>query len=344
MGTSVTRALLLFAASIAASAVVAVAADRRHSAVAVLIWALVGGACVVVAEGIRPVRTWVNESGPKTGVGVALTAGIGVVAALLTPATPKTNTTAAIDGPGGIQQCIGKSQCVQNNVLTAPTTTLVSTGAEGDCPAQDPTTSPDLPSIELCVVFWCTGTAVTPDGQIATDQIQYKLRPRIVNNSDNAVSIAIGKPATLRLLVKGPEVPQRWSPPPRTRHADDTPLLVSWKGSKYWAVAPNLPGDVGTTGYMHVKEDGREYTERFQEFATYWDGNVLAGHQVYWHPLVQDSTGKGVRQGDLVFSVPKNDDTKVFGLALLTENGGTLTVIQVTGKADWLHRVGTYSF
>jgi hypothetical protein len=193
-------------------------------------------------------------------------------------------------------------------------------------------------------VYWCIGASFGPDGALAADEIQYKMRPHIVNNSASAVSISIGKPSTLRLLVVGAAIPDRWKPPPATVVAGDKPVLVMWKGNQYWAIAPNAPGDAAISSAHTTVENGITYSVKEQEFATYWDGKLLAGNSVYWHPLRQQPDGKGVREGDLVFAVPKAPDTVVFGLAILAYDNGKPTVIQVAEKANWLYQVNENSF
>lgn len=194
------------------------------------------------------------------------------------------------------------------------------------CPPPDPTDR-QLPEVDICVVYWCKADVYDPEtGELLADQLQIKLRPRLINNSSEPVRIEIASPSAMRLLVQGKDLDERWRPPVKTSAAGDTPILVEWHGAQYWAVPPNVPGDAQLTPYGFW--DG---------FVTVWDGFMLEPGGSYFKPLTYQSNGRPRREGNLVFQLPTDDDgsVRLAGLAVVDVSGAEPRVIQVANADDW---------
>jgi hypothetical protein len=208
----------------------------------------------------------------------------------------------------------------------------------GGCPLPDPT-DPSLPSVEVKVIYWCKGDVFTSDGQVDPKNFQIKLRPRLVNNTASPVSIYIKNPSTLRLLVTGKQIDQRWSPPPRTTKAGDRPILVVCNGATFWAIPPNVPNDAtlaGSAGY-------------YTGFVTWgWDGVTLGPGSAYFKPLRHNPNGTPVYEEDLVFQVPLDDDgqARIYGLALLDpQRGNSLLGVALFGNSEqWGEQLAPTAF
>ncbi|WP_433353329.1 hypothetical protein ACQPYV_22725 [Micromonospora saelicesensis] len=177
------------------------------------------------------------------------------------------------------------------------------------CPKPDPT-DPSLPPVEVKVVYWCKGDVFTKKGEKDPANIQIKLRPRLVNNTSSSLSISIGKPSAVRLLVTGKQIDQRWSPPPLTKANGDRPILVNCNGQTYWAIPPNVPHDASKTNAGY-----------YTGFSTSWSGSSLSPGGSYWKPLRIDSAGTPTKEGNLVFQVPTDSKGEViiYGLAVIDE-------------------------
>lgn len=194
-----------------------------------------------------------------------------------------------------------------------------------------------LPNVEICVVYWCTGAvykAVT--GAVDLTQMQYKVRPFIFNSTDHAVNISMRPPTPVRLIVESSQLPAHWSPPQKTVAAGDAVYPVIWNGKRYWAVPPNVQGDVFMAGAF------------WSGFSTFWDGDQLDGGQPYFKRLRVDSSGTPVQEGDLVFQLPSNPDGSgpaVIGLAYVTGGGSApMNIEHLFPKSDWPPSVQPMSF
>ena len=182
-----------------------------------------------------------------------------------------------------------------------------------------------LPDVQLNVVYWCKGEVFLPNGTWDKAHIQVKLRPRIINNSAHSITIGIGKPATIRLLVKSAQLPSGWDPPPNTASGGDKPVLVTWDGEQLWAVPPNVNGDAtaAANGY-------------YTGFATKWQATSLVSGGSYFNPLTYDANRQPDRNGDLVFQLPLDSRGRVeiVGLAVVTPSPSP-TVLAVAQQIDW---------
>jgi hypothetical protein len=163
-----------------------------------------------------------------------------------------------------------------------------------------------LPSVQVCVYYWCRGDVFNLDGTESGSQAQIKIRPRLINNGASNLSIAITNPSAVRLLVTDAAMPASWQPPPLTARAGDRPVVVSYEGTNYWALPPNVPHDAA------LLSNGTGYTG----FATSWSGTELAAGGSYYVPLTHNSDGSPVQSGDLVFQVPQS--AQIIGLAVVT--------------------------
>lgn len=217
----------------------------------------------------------------------------------------------------------GQPSSAKPSPTPRPSATGVATSNEDSCgptAAQHPP-----PPVQVCVVYWCKGDVVLPDGEADPRHIQIKVRPQIINNSAHTLSIDIGKPAAVRLLVRSAELPALWGPPPRTKSAGDRPVLVSWNGSELWAVPPNVNHDAAPTpsGF-------------YTGFATSWTATSIAPGSSYFSPLTQRANGQPNQTGDLVFQLPVNSqgEVEIFGLAVITRTAQPI-VLAVAPRTQW---------
>jgi hypothetical protein len=203
------------------------------------------------------------------------------------------------------------------------------------CPGIDPS-DPVLPEAEVLVVFWCKGPVLDEDGNLVVDHVQLKIRPRIVNNSGQPLGIGILAPSPLRLLMTAKDVAGRWAPPRLTKAAGDRPVLVAWGGQTFWGVPPNQAHDAYATP-----------TSYYTGYATVWDGTVLGPGQSYFKPRRPRPGGGGVREGDLVFQIPVDDDGSVLvaGLALVAfQADGSPRLVGIAPRKAWPNEVNANEF
>ena len=146
--------------------------------------------------------------------------------------------------------------------------------------------------------------------------------------------MSIDKISPLRLLVSSSDMPDSWRPPQLTASLGDTPILVEYKGQKYWAVAPNVPHDIDrVNGPM-------------EGFATIWDGTKMLPNTMYPPLTYKDEQGRVVQQGDLVFQLPAHSDSNnafFRGLALIRKSNPT-DVLAVAEFEDWGPRLNPNDF
>ncbi|WP_228822258.1 hypothetical protein [Nocardia farcinica] len=204
-------------------------------------------------------------------------------------------------------------------------------------------TTVELPAVEICVAYWCVGKFHTPDGGWIEDRGQIKLRPRIINNSPDPISIAIGNPSTLRLLVST-SLPYEswWQPPPATAAQGDKPIVISHEGQKYWAVPPNVNRDAVPL----TLPDG---SRTWDGFASSWPDRsddpitTLGPGQTAFRPLRHQPDGWAVQEGNLVFNVPIASNVGLKGLALLDPNDPT-KILAFIDKKYWPEPADLNSF
>ncbi|UBV17765.1 hypothetical protein [Mycolicibacterium fortuitum] len=255
---------------------------------------LVGGACLLTYIGLRISKPIRHRTALSIVTAVAVVASC--VAFIYIKSPPKASTAVA------------------DPVTPPPVTTVVvppdprKTGCGSDAKE-----TASVPDVEICVVYWCTGAvySVETGGKDPT-QLQYKIRPRIYNSTDQPVNISINSPSPLRLIVDSPQLDQRWAPPQNTIEAGDSVYPVLHDGKRYWAVPPNAVGGVVEVGGY------------WSGFATFWDRDELEANGVYPNKLRFDSEGNVIQEGDLVFQLPTNpdgSDPDVLGLAYVTGGG-----------------------
>ncbi|MET9290186.1 hypothetical protein [Nocardia beijingensis] len=200
-----------------------------------------------------------------------------------------------------------------------------------DTPCHSPTaTTTQLPDVEICVAYWCVGKFHAPDGVGWIEgRGQIKLRPRIINNSAQAIDLSITPASAIRLLVATSTAPDVWwQPPPVTAAAGDKPVIVTYEGRKYWAVPPNAPRDA-----VKIELPGNQYT--FDGFATSWYETELAPGQTAYKPLRHGPDGNAVQEGNLVFNVPvATQDVGLKGLAVVDRDDPS-RVVAFVDKKDW---------
>jgi hypothetical protein len=214
----------------------------------------------------------------------------------------------------------------------APTSTTNILTEDDKCSLPNPSDK-KIPDYLLCVMLWCQGGTVFPNGQPDPSRIQIKVHPRIGNQTnDQMLDIALQKPAALRMLVRSSDLPYSWNPPPMTKSMGDDPYLVTAPdGQDYWAVAPNLPHDVDLPDPAH-RENGM-----LIGFATFWEGTVIPPNLNYPPLTYNDDAGNPVQQGDLVFQLPSHTATNnadALGLALIDRANPT-KVLAVAWRNDW---------
>jgi hypothetical protein len=211
--------------------------------------------------------------------------------------------------------------------------------ADGKCNPANPTDW-KIPDYQLCVINWCQGIVVFPNGSVDESRIQIKLRPRIFNNTAKPLDVTIWKPSALRLLVASSDLPDSWRPPPTTAAQGDAPSLVEVDGQKYYAIAPDLPKDVDLpTDRTKPAEVG---------FASFWSEAFIPPNS-FWPPSThRDANGNLDQDGDLVFQLPAktvSNNATVGGLALLDRND-TAKVLAFApfGPEKWGPRLAPMDF
>lgn len=285
-------------------------------------------------------RERLNAWGAVAGiVGVVLTIGFGLASCggsdggsiTLAPSTAVEHSRT--DSPGDdieadgdviTGDCNGEEACQSIEVVPTTNPGPVSVPSSAWCPDPDPTT-PARRSVLICVMYWCKGDVFAPDGTFQSDQYQIKMRPVISNVSSQPVDISVAPVSRIRLLVRGPQLDQRWSPGPGTKSKGDIPVLVNYYDEQYWAIAPNRP-----------KTETATPTGMYTGFATKWPIDpILPAHE---------SAGYAEREamtGDLVFQVPLEPSAEegpgadILGVALLDYSSGTPTVVTIDYTGDW---------
>lgn len=238
---------------------------------AVKVMLSVAGAAWLVAAGVIVIGYWTHREivvPPTVGTVTAMTSG--------NSASPSASASSSPNAPDP-----------ETGSLTR----------DGHCNPPNPSDW-KIPDYELCVIAWCRGIVVFPNGSIDESRIQVKVRPRITNNTGSPVDVTIWKTSALRLLVRSSDMPDSWEPPKETAKLSDTPYLVlANDGQQYWAVAPNIPKDVD------LPDDTTKPTEI--GFATFWSASSIA-HDSAYPPLTQgyDENGRLDQDGDLVFQLP----------------------------------------
>jgi hypothetical protein len=216
------------------------------------------------------------------------------VPAAVAVSSPEPDTSIVVHGPNNGQI----AETINNNIGAGVRFTPVNeqqepssiTVAQGDsCPLQDPS-DPVRPEATVTVEFWCKGDVFDVDGNPVVDQTQIKLKPSIVNKSPTKTfDISLRVPSSLRLLVRGQQVTQRWSPPPLTRAAGDSVRMVKWGDQNFYGIPPNQPGDVQRLKRIPVEysviANGLVALAGYTGFATAWDGDALPPGTNYYRPV-----------------------------------------------------------
>ncbi|MCA1606248.1 MAG: hypothetical protein LC775_12430, partial [Acidobacteria bacterium] len=174
-----------------------------------------------------------NISRIKLGSGTAFVAAVLMVIAMARAvANTPDNSTA--------NHAVAPPVSPGSTTATPRTPSGVPVPSNTGCPLPDPT-DPQLPSVEIKVVYWCKGDVLIDDDQLDNENYQIKVRPRLVNNTASSMNISVSSPSTIRLLVTGKQMDERWSPPPLTKKLGDQPILVTCNGGTFWAIPPNAP-------------------------------------------------------------------------------------------------------
>lgn len=225
------------------------------------------------------------------------------------------------------------SPTISTPATTPLTTTMPATGAltrDGHCNPPNPSDW-KMPDYELCVIAWCRGIVIFPNGSIDESRIQVKVRPRITNNTGSPLDVTVWKKSALRLLVRSSDLPDSWRPPASTAELGDTPYTVtSSDGQNYWAVAPNIPGDVDLPDDMtKPSEIG---------FATFWSVSAIP-HDSAYPPLAQeiDANGRLDQDGDLVFQLPATtaSNSADFVALVLVDRANPTKILATAWFSDW---------
>lgn len=200
--------------------------------------------------------------------------------------------------------------------------------SDGTCPAaKDAQTRP---RVEIEVYWWCTGNAITDDGNIDITQLQLKVRLGIAvdDEASSEVNVGISRPSAIRLLV--PYTPNLiWHPPPKTDAAGDEPTRVNIAGAAYWAIPPNVNDD-----WQEATVSGEDGTSiSVTNFASHWDpaawgfpdgilepGESIGDASRAEEPTTSDKRGN--TSTDLVFTMPVEAYEAVRGIALFDTSSG----------------------
>lgn len=187
------------------------------------------------------------------------------------------------------------------------------------CDNAGPAVAKAVSDIVLCVVYWCQGSFHTLGGQgWIAGRGQIKVRPLITNKSGRDLDVSIAPAAAVRLLVSTTRPPTDWwLPPQRTAEQGDHPISVSWNGQILWAIPPNMNGDavpMDLPGGLHT----------WDGFATLkWDFGILGPGQTAFKPLRINADGSPIQEGDLVYDVPSDEQSRLIGLAVVDRNDPT---------------------
>ena len=191
--------------------------------------------------------------------------------------------------------------------------------ADGQCNPPNPSDW-QPPLYDICVVHWCQGIVIFPNGAVDESRIQIKVRPRIFNLTDQPLDITIWKSAAVKLLVASSDLPGSWRPPPATAALGDDPILVDAPdGQRYYAIAPDIPGDVD------LPDDPTKPINI--GFASKWSASSVPPRS-FWPPAEQgrDEYGQIDQDGDLVFQLPartSSNSARLGGLALMDRTDPT---------------------
>lgn len=171
-------------------------------------------------------------------------------------------------------------------------------------------------SVEVEVIYWCNSISLSADGSLHPDQHQIKVRLAVTNTSlSSSIDVSIDAPSTVRLLVLADRVDDRWDPPPLTASAGDAPVTVEIGGVAYWAIPPNLPGDVVNSPNSSIAG-----------FASVWDvpPSLIEGGRIGSDVIGTGRLGRGDTSTDLVFEVPGafGETVDVYGIAIFDVAGG----------------------
>ena len=221
---------------------------------------------------------------------------------------------------------------------TLPELTTPSTSVEPDGCGEPAAVTVGPADVEICVVYWCNGevrSLIT--GEVDPTQIQYKIRPKIINTDpDHPLNIALTAPSPLRLIVDSTMLPQHWEPPPVTAANGDTVLPFLRDGHQYWAVPPNANHEAYQVG------------DWWSGFATIWDDTEIAPSLVYFKKLRLSEDGvTNTQEADLVFQVPKNadgSDPHIIGLAYVSITADNTAVSRAMDPWPWPDPVQPNSF
>ena len=227
----------------------------------------------------------------------------------------------------------GPTSTTSPSVSTTTTPSAPSAGTstlDGHCNPANPSDW-KIPDYELCVIAWCEGIVVFPNGSVDESRFQVKVRPRISNNTGAPLDVTIWKTSALRLLVRSSDLPDSWQPPKKTAEFGDKPYLVDANdGQRYWAVAPNIPKDVDLPDDMTKPTD--------IGFATFWGASSIP-HDSAYPPLTQgyDANGRLDQDGDLVFQLPATtaSNSLEFVAVVLVDRADPAGILATAWLKDW---------
>lgn len=188
----------------------------------------------------------------------------------------------------------------------------------GACENAGPATQQPLQLIEICVVYWCKGSLHTPDGGWVVGQGQIKLRPLILNKTDDVLDLSIAPIAAVRLLVSTARPPSEWwLPPALTANQGDHPIATNWNGQVVWSIPPNMERDA----IQLTLPDGSSTWDGFATLG--WDYGLLPPRQIAFKELRTHADGTPIQEGDLVFNVPNDADSLLLGIEVVDRNDPT---------------------
>lgn len=202
--------------------------------------------------------------------------------------------------------------------------------ASDGCPSAN-AGGPQESIVAVEVLYWCTAPVYDETGlDINPDMMYVKIRPGLRNESSDPLSISIDNPSSLRLLVRGEDLDDHWTPPSRTAEGNDRPVKIQYDGEELWAVPPNLPDQ-----WFPSTERGD-----FLGHNTHWDREELAPGE----ELRRLKDASGTKETNLIFTIPVLDpnDLGLCGLAVLDMS--SRDVIGFEHINDWPEPVQPGSF
>jgi tRNA A-37 threonylcarbamoyl transferase component Bud32 len=163
-------------------------------------------------------------------------------------------------------------------------------------PAGEPRrrSAPMSAKVRMSVPAWCYCEI--------NSETQIKVKPRLRNTSRRRVSVRPGPKSPIVLAIPARGVSTRWKSAPKTR-----PRFR--RAGKWLLIPPNVDGDISDDPGV--------------PFATHWGINSLAPGETYFDPAV--------KQGDLVFSVPRNPPRS---LRLAYKEPGKKMYLPAKGKSS----------